>query len=92
MQPNCHNIAGYQGPPGSLTLTSPIPAGPRPLLRDPQPPLAPHEFAKAREMRLSASIGSRSCKSRFLKLGQRFKIAEMSTVPGITRESPIGSI
>ena len=42
VQPNCHNIASHRGTPGSLTLTSPIPAGPRPLLRDPQPPRSPH--------------------------------------------------
>jgi len=41
-----HNIAGHRGPPGSVGLTTPIPAGPRPLLRDPQPP-PPQESAKA---------------------------------------------
>ena len=41
MKPHRHNIPGHRGPPGSLTLTSPIPAGPRPLLRDPQPPPSP---------------------------------------------------
>ena len=41
VQPNCHNIASHRGPPGSLISQSPIPAGPRPLLRDPQPPTSP---------------------------------------------------
>ena len=41
VQPHRHNIASHRGPPGSLTMTSPIPAGPRPLLRDPQPPTSP---------------------------------------------------
>ena len=41
VQPHCHNIASHRGPPGSLISQSPIPAGPRPLLRDPQPPRAP---------------------------------------------------
>ena len=42
VQPNCHSIGSHRGPPGSLISQSPIPAGPRPLLRDPQPPRSPH--------------------------------------------------
>ena len=38
VQPHPHNIASHRGPPGSLVSQSPIPAGPRPLLRNPQPP------------------------------------------------------
>ena len=41
VQPNCHNIGSHRGPPGSWISQSPIPAGPRPLLRDPQPPRSP---------------------------------------------------
>ena len=41
VQPHPHNIGSHRGPPGSLICQSPIPAGPRPLLRDPQPPRSP---------------------------------------------------
>ena len=56
VQPNCHNIASHRGPPGSLISQSPIPAGPRPLLRDPQPPTSPR-FREGSSCSLSGQGG-----------------------------------
>ncbi len=39
--PQTYNIASHRGPPWIVDLTSPIPAGPRALLRDAQPPRPP---------------------------------------------------
>jgi len=39
--PHPHNIRSHRGPPGSVVCQSPIPAGPRPLNGDPQPPRSP---------------------------------------------------
>ena len=60
VQPNCHNIGSHRGPPGSLISQSPIPAGPRPPLRDPQPPRSPRFREGSASLVGSAAVGGRS--------------------------------
>ena len=45
MQPHPHNTGSHRRAAGSLMCQSPIPAGPRPLLTDPQPPRSPRSRA-----------------------------------------------